>query len=142
MLLLLLAACSTSKARSELIGFWESASGKTASSVEFMADGTVVFAGNALDLLDWKVMKLLRDFNLKPAGNSMTFKVLDKEHIEIQADFLPLLEKLSAGAPPGAKPGVDVAEFRPRETLTFAVSGADLTLSSERGKSLKFRRSD
>ena len=141
MLLLVLASCSNQMARSELIGFWESMDGKKAASMEFLADGTVIFGGTAGDLLDWKVMKLFRDFNLKPALNSTTFKVLDKAHVEIQADFSSLMEGLSAGAKPGSKSGINVAEFRPRGILVFAISGDELTLSSANGQLLKFRRS-
>ncbi len=139
---LTLASCSNQKAKNELIGFWEGKDGTKAMSVEFAADGTVIFGGSADTLLDWKVMKMLREFNIMPAQNSITFKVLDKEHVEIQGDFTPLLEKLSAGAKPGSKSEVNVADYRPRSTLTFSISGDDLTLSSENGKSLKFKHSD
>jgi hypothetical protein len=138
--LLALASCSSGKARAELLGFWERRDGKTASSVEFMADGAVVFGEQAAELLDSKVMKILRDFNLKPARNSMTFQVLDKGHVEIRADFTPLLEGLSAGAPPGSGLRIDVAEFRPRAVLVFAIADDELTLSSEKGKIMTFLR--
>jgi hypothetical protein len=139
---LTLASCSNQKSKSQLIGFWESTDDKKAGSAEFTPDGGVILGGTAGDLLDWKVMKMLREFNATPASNSMTFKVLDKEHVEIQGDFSALMEKLSAGGQPGSKPEVSVAEFHPRSTLTFSVSGAELTLSSENGKSMKFRRSE
>jgi hypothetical protein len=138
-LFLFSASCSNKhKAQAELIGFWESTD-KKGGSVEFTKEGIVIFSGNASSLLDWKVMKIFRDFNLRLARNSTTFKVLDGKHVEIQGDFSSLLEKLTAGAKPGSK--VDVEEFRPRQSLTFAVAGMELILTGD-GKSLSFKRSD
>jgi hypothetical protein len=133
---LTLTSCDRSKERSRLSGRWEGTGGKA--SVDFKSDGTLVLGGNSSGLPDWKVIKLFRDFNLQPDRNSLTYRVVDKDHLEIQADYTRLLEGLSAGGKSGSvgKP----PDLQPKEVVTFAVSGDELTLSSDDGKVTTFRR--
>jgi hypothetical protein len=134
---LTLASCAGSKAKSQLLGRWEVEDGK--GTIEFMSDGTLRLGGNTSALPDWKVIKLFRDFDLQPARNSLTYSVVDKDHLEIQADYTRLLEGLSHGGKSGSagKP----PDVRPKELVTFALSGDELTLSSSDGKPTAFRRS-
>ena len=130
LLFVVCASCANQTARSKLIGFWQSPDAKKGASIEFTPEGTVVLGGDTDALLDWKAMTIFRDFNLKPP--SMKYAVIAKDRIEIQGDFTALLQK-----------GVNVEDPRPKEALTFAISGDELTLSSAKnGKTISFHRSN
>jgi hypothetical protein len=116
--------------------------------LEFTADGmvrvegdTAAFGGNL------KTLKPLGDVNLQVGLQNQAIKITytstgDKA-IEVAANHLWLLDKLSAGGQ-GQLPPEKVRElmetYQPKETLQFAVTGADLTLTNEQGKAVKFRR--
>jgi len=137
---LAMASCATSKAKSQLLGRWEVKGGTQIASIEFKSDGSLVLGGNTSALPDWKVIRLFRDFNLKPARNSLTYTVVDKDHLDIQVDYTRLLDGLSAGGKSGAasKP----PDARPKELVTFTVAGDELTLSSDDGTTTAFRRAE
>jgi len=138
--LLSLASCARSNARSKLIGHWEMKDAKNNASIEFTSSGNVLLGGAASALPDWKVIALFQDFNLKPARDTFTYEVIDKDHVEIQADLTRLLEGLSAGGKSGSVNKADMAKLRPKQRLTFEVNENELTLTSENGKPAKFQR--
>jgi hypothetical protein len=73
----------------------------------------------------------------------ITYEVTDDDKVEVVADHSALLEKLMAGGRDSVPPEKikELNEkYRPRETLTVAVTAQALTLTNERGDSRKFRR--
>lgn len=144
LLLAALPSCSGSnrQQRKELAGFWESTDSRKSATVEFAPDNSVVLSGNAYELLDWKVMRIIRDFKLTPGTKALKFQVVGKDRVEIQGDFTAMLDHLQAGARSGADGEVNMNDFQPSETLSFVLAGNTLTLSSEKGKSISFRRSN
>src|SRR5262249_25162280 len=139
LMLFFLVSCS-SGAKSRLIGRWQVEDSKQDATVEFASDGTFVLGGNTSALPDLKVIKLFRDFNLKPGRNSLTYEVIDKDHLAIQADYTGLLEGLSAGKGAGSLSKDQIAKAHPKEVVSFTVIDNELTLSSENGKPVRFRR--
>ncbi|MFT3883603.1 MAG: hypothetical protein QM703_28640 [Gemmatales bacterium] len=132
-------SCSNSKTKAELIGFWESTDAKKASSIEFTQDGNVILGGNANELFDSKVMKMIREFKMAMGNKTIKYKVTDKEHIEVEGNFSKLMEGLSAGGTTPAN-GKDGYDFFPVETLSFKLADGELTLTSIAGKEIKFRK--
>lgn len=100
---------------------------------------TLFLGGNALELFDSKVMKMIREFKMNLPEKTMKYKVADKEHIEVAGNFDQLMEKLSAGgtAPANGKDGYD---FFPLEILSFKLADNELSLTSPSGKEIKFRK--
>src|SRR4051812_42194304 len=94
---LFMSSCSGSKVKAELIGFWQSNDAKKTASIEFTKDGYAIPGGNAAELFDSKVMKLIREFKMNLPIKTMKYQVTDADHIQVEGDFGQLMEKLSAG---------------------------------------------
>jgi hypothetical protein len=141
--LLMLSSCSNSsdKTKAELIGSWQGTNTKNSASIEFTKEGYAILGGDAAELFDSKVMKMVREFKMNLPEKTLKYKIADKEHIQIEGDFSQLREKLSAGGtiPANDKDGYD---FFPVENLLFTIKSGELTLISSAGKSIMFRKSE
>jgi hypothetical protein len=126
-----------------LEGEWELAAGGKNYALEFTGEGKVHLGGDFAPLTDFrfaKPLKVLVDFGLRPGTNlDITYRCLSDTRLEIRANYLPLLEKLSAGATKAPSAEV-VNEYTPTETLTYTVTEKELTLTNDQGKSLRLRR--
>ena len=141
MLSLTISSCSSNKTKAELIGFWQSTDAKKTASIEFTKEGYAIIGGDAIQLFDSKVMKMVREFKMNLPEKTMKYKIADKEHIEVEGNFGQLMEKLSAGGTMPAN-GKDGYDFFPVESLPFTLVDGELTLTSSAGKSIKFRKSE
>jgi hypothetical protein len=125
-----------------LTGEWESAEGPKF-VLEFTGEGKVHLSGAFAPLTEFrfaKPLKMYSDFGQQPGRNlGITYRCVSDTRLEIKANYLPLLEKLSAGATTAPKPEV-IAEYTPTETLTYAVTEKELTLTNDQGKILRLRR--
>ena len=87
-----------------------------------------------------KPLKVVADFGGQPGTNlDITFRCLSDTRLEIEANYLQLLDKLSEGSDKGPSREM-IAEYTPTETLTYTVTEKELTLTNEQGKSLRLRR--
>jgi len=124
-----------------LIGEWEPAEGKKY-TLEFTGEGKVHLRGAFAPLTEFrfaKPLKVLADFGVQTGTNLITYRCVSDTQLEISANYLELLDKLSAGADKEPPPEV-IAEYTPTETLTYTVTEKELTLTNEQGKSLRLRR--
>jgi hypothetical protein len=137
LLMLPLASCGK-KTNSALIGKWE---GKSNNRTAFAGDGQLALGGDIAPLgTILKSLTILTDFNIKPGKNMpITYKCVSDTQMEVEVDLSVLLEKLSAGR--DGRPPPDASQkLHPEETLTFAVTGKELTLTNDQGKSIKLQR--
>ena len=63
-LALMASSCSGSKTKAELIGFWQSTDAKKSASIEFTKEGYAILGGDAIELFDSKVMKMICEFKM------------------------------------------------------------------------------
>jgi len=139
-MLLPLASCGK-KINPALLGEWEGKSNNKTFSLTFGKDGKLALGGDIAALgTVFTSFTILTDFGIRPGANTpITYKCLSETQMEVEADLSVLMEKLSAGG--DGRPSPDAAKkLHPKETLTFAVAGKELTLTNEKGNSTKLQR--
>lgn len=126
-----------------LTGEWESTGAGKKYTLEFTSAGKVRLSGGFLPLTEFrfaKPLKMYADFGMQPGGNlDITYRCLSDTQLEIRANYTPLLEKLSAGATKAPAPEI-VEQYKPTETLTYAVTETEMILTNDRGKSVRLQR--
>ena len=142
-LLVPLASCGKGSTNPALIGKWEGKVDKKVFYLTFEKDGQMTWGGDIASMKDiFPSFAILTDFGIHPGKNTpITYKCISDTQLEVEGDLTAMLEKLSAGG--DGRPSPDWKEkLRPKDTLTFAVSGKELTLTSSLGKSTKLQRAD
>jgi hypothetical protein len=141
LLLLPLSSCGK-KTNTALLGTWETKANNKTCSLTFEKDGNLQFGGDTQALSNvFTSLTLITDFGGHPGKNTpVTYTCISDNQMEIEGDFTVLLDKLSAGGGGGPVSEEWKKKIHPRETLTFAVSGNELTLTNEKGTSTTFKR--
>jgi hypothetical protein len=140
LLLVPLASCGHS-ANTVLIGEWEGKVGPRTVALTFAKGGELTLDGDIAALgTILKSFGLLTDFGIKPGKNlPITYKCVSATQLEVEGDFTALTEKLSAGGSGRPSPEM-LQKLHPKDTLTFAVAGKELTLTNDQGKSIKLQK--
>jgi hypothetical protein len=116
--------------------------------IEFTKDGKVRLDGDPSTMqgaLKFINPLEITGMKLGPQAKAIkiNYKFTAEEQVEVAADHMWLMEKLSGGATEALSPAKLEElrkEYQPRETLGVAVTSKELTLTNEQGKPLKFRR--
>ncbi len=140
-----LASCQK-KTNPALLGEWEGKANNKTVSLTFEKDGRMGWGGDiaALGTL-FTSFTMLTDYGARPAFDTITYKCVSGTQMEVEGDLSAMMEKLSAGGRDGgmAKPNPEIIKkLHPKETLTYAVAGTELTLTNAAGKSLKLRKTE
>jgi hypothetical protein len=135
-----LASCGK-KTNPALAGLWEGKVKDKYISLTFERDGHLIFGGDMMSFgTIFRNFPLVTDFGGRPAANTFTYKCISDTQLEVEGDFTALLDKLSAGGHGDGKLSPDWKEkIHPKETLTYAVTGKELTLTNDQGKSTKLK---
>jgi hypothetical protein len=131
------------KVNNQLLGTWEPAEKGDQYTLEFGKDGKVGLTGERFQSLGqtFRFAKLLGDFNIQPGKSiEITYRPLNDRQLEIMADYTAMLQKLSMGGDSTKLPRELGKDIKPRDTVTYAVAGDELTLTNEEGKVIKLRR--
>ena len=142
LLALPLASCGK-KGNPALVGEWEGkVNGKTV-VMTFAKDGELTLGGDIASLGTLlRSFAILTEFNLTPGKNTpITYRCVSATEMEVEADLSVLMEKLSAGGK-GDPPPSWKQKLHPKETLTFAVAGKQLTLTNDQGASVQLQRAE
>jgi hypothetical protein len=137
-----LASCSK-KTDPALIGEWEGKAGNKTFYLTFEKDGKLGLSGDVASLGKvFTSLTILTDFGIHPGANTpITYQVQKNRKLVIEADLTAMLEKLTAGGKEKVS-SEDMQKLHPKETLTYAVAGKELTLTNEKGQETKFQRAE
>jgi hypothetical protein len=119
-----------------IVGRWEALANKEKVSLEFTKTGTLHLAGNLHYLRDLlQCAMILDEFGARPGTAAITYKPLEGNKLEVESDWSKLLKALSSTGD-----GPWDAQGKVREVLKVAVNETELTITSEREKSMTFKR--
>lgn len=136
---LTMASCGK-KTNPALLGEWENRNGSKSVYLTFEKGGELAMSGDTGSLGPLlPSFSMITDFGMQPGKNTITYKCTSATQMEVEGDLSVLLDKLSAGGTGKASPEM-LQKLHPKETLTFVVNGKDLTLTNDKGQSLKLKR--
>ena len=118
-----------------MVGKWEAAENQDKVTLEFTTDGNLHLSGNVKPLASaFKFAQVMQDFQVDPKSVPLTYELPEAERLEIEADLTELVDTLgesSNASPPNPKL---------REAAAIAVNHNELTITSDDGKPLTFKR--
>ncbi len=123
---------ASSNTRKLLVGTWECTekprgAGRRPGMICFNDDGTVHLETGQAQLGEtFKSLGMVAEFEIHVPDRCITYRLLDDEHLEMTVELI-LHDK-------GAQ------DYHGKETVTFAVSEKELSVTNEKGKTTKFRR--